>query len=137
MMSDPKKIKAALKTEKDLDPKIGRDNTGSVLPKKRDKSSKGRAEKSSADSLVKTEFSIEATSASSVKLAADFTGWEKSPVDLIKSEHGIWHTIVPLPPGDHSYRYIVDGKWCDDPHSARRIPNPFGTVNAVVSVAAT
>lgn len=115
---------------------------GSALPskkleagktsKKRDSSS---AEKSSDPSMVKTEFHLKAPQAKSVKLAADFTEWEKSPLDLRKSEDGAWHAVVSLPPGEHSYRYIVDGQWCDDPHPALRVPNPFGTNNAVVRVA--
>lgn len=94
--------------------------TGSTAPKKR--------------APVKTEFHLEAPLARSVKLAADFTNWEKSPLDMIKSEDGVWQVVVPLPPGDHSYRFIVDGEWCDDPNSALCVPNPYGTSNAVVKV---
>lgn len=93
--------------------------------------------KSSSDSLrelKRTEFHLEAPFAESVKLAADFTDWEKFPLDLIKSEDGIWYTTVPLPPGNYSYRFIVDGRWCDDPRPNQHAPNPFGTVNAVVEV---
>jgi Glycogen recognition site of AMP-activated protein kinase len=82
-----------------------------------------------------TDFHLEAPLAKSVKLAADFTDWEKYPLDMIKTENGVWFTIVPLAPGNYSYRFIVDGKWCDDPHSAKRTPNPFGTANSAVEVA--
>ena len=84
--------------------------------------------------LIKAEFHLQAPSACSVKLAADFTDWEKHPLDLIKSEDGVWFTLVPLSPGQYAYRFIVDGQWRDDPHPARRAPNPFGTANAVVVV---
>lgn len=84
--------------------------------------------------LIKAEFHLQAPAACSVKLAADFTDWEKHPLDLIKSEDGVWFTLVPLSPGQYAYRFIVDGQWRDDPHPARRAPNPFGTVNAVVVV---
>ena len=94
----------------------------------------GGTGKSSRHSLVDTEFKFEAPLAGSVKLAADFTGWEKFPVDMTKSEEGVWHAVIPLPPGDHSYRFIVDGQWCDDPHPAFCVANPFGTFNAVVKV---
>jgi|SRR5580693_8996511 hypothetical protein len=89
----------------------------------------------SAIGLKKAEFHLIAPFAKSVKLAADFTEWEKFPLDLIKSEGGVWYTVVPLPPGQYSYRFIVDGRWCDDPHPARRRQRiPFGTANAVVEV---
>jgi hypothetical protein len=84
--------------------------------------------------LKNTEFHLEAPAAGSVKLAADFTDWEKSPLDLIKSEAGVWFTIVPLLPGNYTYRFIVDGEWCDDPRPAQRVANPFGTTDAVVNV---
>jgi Glycogen recognition site of AMP-activated protein kinase len=62
-----------------------------------------------------TEFHLEAPFAKSVKLAADFTEWGKSPLDMMKSEDGLWFITVPLPPGPCSYRFIVDGRWFDDP----------------------
>ena len=85
--------------------------------------------------LKRTEFHLEAPFAESVQLAADFTDWEKFPLDLIKSEDGVWYTSVPLPPGHYSYRFIVDGVWCDDPRPILRVPNPFGTANAIMNVA--
>ena len=85
--------------------------------------------------LKPTEFHLEAPFARLVKLAADFTEWETFPLDMIKSEDGVWHTTVPLPPGHYSYRFIVDGEWCDDPYSIFRLHNnPFGRANAVMEV---
>ena len=80
------------------------------------------------------EFVLEAPSAKSVKLAADFTDWEKYPLDMMRSENGVWFSVIWLEPGQYSYRYIVDGQWCDDPRSTRRVPNPFGTENAMLVV---
>jgi hypothetical protein len=84
--------------------------------------------------LKNTEFHLEAPAAGSVKLAADFTDWEKSPLDMIQSEDGVWFTIVPLLPGSYAYRFIVDGHWCEDPQTVQRAASPFGTTNAVVNV---
>ena len=84
--------------------------------------------------LKTTDFHLIAPSAKSVQLAADFTDWEKYPLHMIKAKNGVWFAIVPLAPGNYSYRFIVDGKWCDDPHSFRHTPNPFGTINSVVEV---
>lgn len=96
------------------------------------------AEKSHRPSLIQlkpTEFHLDAPFAQSVKLAADFTDWEKFPLDMIKSEDGVWYTTVPLPPGHYSYRFIVDGEWCDDPRSILRLQNEaFGRANAVMDV---
>jgi 1,4-alpha-glucan branching enzyme len=79
-------------------------------------------------------FSFDAPAASSVLLVGDFTHWQKGPVTLRKSPDGIWHT-VSLPPGEYHYRFLVDGEWRDDPECTLRMPNPFGTHDAVVRVA--
>lgn len=84
--------------------------------------------------LKKVEFSLEAPVANSVKLAADFTDWEKHSVEMMHSPDGVWFTVVPLAPGSYSYRFIVDGQWRDDPRSTQRVPNPFGSDNAMVEV---
>jgi hypothetical protein len=84
--------------------------------------------------LKPAEFHLRAPSAKSVKLAADFTEWEKFPLDMIKSVDGVWFTMVPLPPGHYSYRFIVDGQWRDDPRPNQRVSNSFGTANTLVEV---
>jgi len=38
---------------------------------------------------------------------------------------------VPLAPGKHSYRFIVDGEWRDDPECKLRIPNPYGSEDMI------
>lgn len=101
-------------------------SSGDILPRKTSGTSSGK--------LKQIEFHLEAPAAHSVKLAADFTDWEKYPVDMIRSGNGVWFTQVPLLPGNYSYRFIVDGQWRDDPRPAQRVPNPFGTVNAVMNV---
>lgn len=82
-----------------------------------------------------TVFHIDSPSAETVKLAADFTGWEKRPLDLVRAENGIWKITVQLPPGRYAYRFLVDGEWQDDPRCPRHEANPFGTANAVVDIA--
>jgi hypothetical protein len=86
------------------------------------------------EGLRNTEFRMEAPAAKSVKLAGDFTEWEKAPLDMVQSYDGTWFTIVPLLPGTYSYRFIVDGQWLDDPQCAKHVPNPFGSEDAVLSV---
>ena len=98
-----------------------------------------RATKSDLPNLRKARsqpigFRLEAPSARSVELAADFTGWEQAPVKLTRRDDGVWLTALALPPGNYSYRFIVDGQWCDDPSCMQRVANPFGTMNAVITV---
>ena len=71
----------------------------------------------------------------SVLLAGDFTHWQRQPAPMRKGPDGIWTATVELPPGKHSYRFIVDGEWCDDPECSSRLPNPFRSQNMVRQVA--
>jgi len=86
------------------------------------------------EGLRNTEFRMEAPEAKTVKLAGDFTEWEKGVLDMVQSYDGTWFTIVPLLPGTYTYRFIVDGQWLDDPQSTRHVANPFGSEDAVMSV---
>jgi hypothetical protein len=56
------------------------------------------------------------------------------PLNMMKSEDGLWFITIPLPLGSCSYRFIVDGQWHDDPHPSQRVTNSFGTANAMVEV---
>jgi 1,4-alpha-glucan branching enzyme len=76
-------------------------------------------------------FSFEAPAATRVQLAGDFTNWQQNPISMQKGPDGIWHAAVELKLGRHHYRFLVDGKWCDDPKSALQAPNPYGGRNAV------
>ena len=74
----------------------------------------------------KQTFRFSAPAAMSVLLVGDFTHWQQQPIALQKGANGVWSTSVDLPPGKHSYRFIVDAEWRDDPDCTVRIPNPFG-----------
>ena len=80
-------------------------------------------------------FSLTAPGASSVMLVGDFTHWQKGPLHLRQEAGGIWRVTIPLTPGEHHYRFLVDGEWRDDPECTLRVANPFGSQNAVVKIA--
>lgn len=88
-----------------------------------------------AQAIKKQEFRIVSPTAVSVQLVGDFTQWRKSPISLKKGPDGVWRTTVNLVPGQHHYRFLVDGEWRDDPECTLRVPNPFGTENSVRAVA--
>ncbi len=79
-------------------------------------------------------FSITAPGASSVMLVGDFTHWQDKPINMVKRQGGLWTASVNLPPGTHHYRFLVDGQWRDDPENTLRVPNPYGSENAVRAV---
>ncbi len=64
-------------------------------------------------------------------MVGDFTHWQERAVSMQKDAQGTWRTSVELQPGKHTYRFIVDGEWRDDPECTIRIPNAFGGYDMV------
>jgi 1,4-alpha-glucan branching enzyme len=82
-------------------------------------------------------FSLLAPRAKDVRLAADFTNWEKKPLvmDRMKPRSRTFAVVIDLPPGRYEYKFLVDGEWRTDP-LAESVPNAFGSGNSVVTVEA-
>ena len=76
-------------------------------------------------------FAWSAARGNSVFLAGDFSDWK--PVPMERSGNG-FSAVVELSPGEHQYKFIVDGEWQSDPNAPEAVPNGFGTVNSVVRV---
>jgi 1,4-alpha-glucan branching enzyme len=93
------------------------------------------AKKSNSKSSCAQTFSFSAPEAVSVQLVGDFTHWQQRPINLKRSEDGVWRTAVNLTSGTHHYRFLVDGQWRDDPACTLREPNPFGSENMMRQVA--
>jgi 1,4-alpha-glucan branching enzyme len=83
----------------------------------------------------KEKFWFRAGDAMSVLLAGDFTHWQANPLPMRKGPDGVWEASVALTPGSHSYKFIVDGAWRDDPECKLHVPNPFGSEDMVRRVA--
>ncbi len=79
-------------------------------------------------------FSLEQPEAATVQLVGDFSDWDKNPINLKKQKNGLWKTTVSLEPGTYQYRFMVDGRWRDDPACPARVPNPYGEMNCVREV---
>ena len=84
----------------------------------------------------KESFELIEPYASEVQLVGDFTDWEQKPIALKRQKDGCWKATVPLDPGTHQYRFIVDGQWRDDSACSQRATNPFGSQNCVRDVSA-
>ena len=91
-------------------------------------------EENTTESLKLVEFSVELPEARRVKLVADFTDWEKSPLDMIRFADGTWSTTVPLPAGIYAYRFLVDGQWYDDPRAILRDPDSGNCAKSYIRV---
>ena len=87
-----------------------------------------------APKALKVPFTVRIEDAQEVILTGDFTGWSAEGIRLSKGPDDTWTAPLALAPGRYEYRLRVDGLWRDDPAAAERVPNPFGTENAVVRV---
>ena len=87
----------------------------------------------SRERLVKIKFKAP-KSCSEVKIAGDFTNWENSAIMMSKSgRSGEWTAAVRVAPGEHQYRFILDGNWYTDP-STEHAQNSFGSDNSILRV---
>ena len=69
-----------------------------------------------------------------IKIAGDFTEWEKGAIIMSKSGRtGEWTASVRVPAGEHQYRFMIDGNWFTDPSTEHSI-NPFGSSNSILRV---
>jgi chromosome partitioning protein len=80
-------------------------------------------------------FSLFMPEAKEVYLVGDFNDWrieENSRMELNKE--GTWSKRVRLLPGCYRYRFVVDGKWMEDPYNIKKINNPFGEMDSLIEV---
>ena len=69
-----------------------------------------------------------------VKLAGDFTNWGNGAIVMTKSgKSGEWVASTRVTPGEHQYRFLIDGNWYTDPTTEHTV-NPFGGENSVLRV---
>jgi len=68
-----------------------------------------------------------------VFLVGTFNGWDPRATRMVK-RNGTFRKKMELPPGEHEYKFIVDGEWRTDPAAAAQAPNTMGSMNSVVRV---
>ena len=78
-------------------------------------------------------FRLEATDASSVSVAGDFSRWEAI---AMRKRGGSWVAEVKLPPGLYHFGFLVDGEWFVPEHAPGRVNDEFGRTNATLIVPA-
>jgi hypothetical protein len=91
---------------------------------------KGRLVAQSRPSSIATRID----GATSVAISGDFNGWDPKGIPLAKNADGEWCRTFKLRPGEYQYRLLIDGEWHDHPEAEKRVPNPFGTDNCVLTV---
>ncbi len=79
-------------------------------------------------------FRLKHPSASSVAVAGDFNGWSETSHPMTRQSE-VWSRVVPLPPGDYLFMYVVDGsQWLAPRNAPELVPDGFGGMNGKVTV---
>ena len=72
--------------------------------------------------------------ARAVKVAGNFNGWRPDATPLKNTGAGEWVVHLTLRSGQYEYRFVVDGRWTEDPQASQRMANPHGGFNSVLTV---
>jgi len=72
--------------------------------------------------------------AKQVILSGSFNGWDEGAFALEKVEGG-WETRLQLDAGRYEYKFIVDGKWMEDPNNPDKRINEYDTFNSILNIA--
>lgn len=79
-------------------------------------------------------FSLEAPNAKEVMVVGDFNRWNVKTHPMKNDNGGVWKKTLMLPPARYEYKFLVDGRWKNDPKNDQTCPNCFGTQNNVINV---
>ena len=87
-----------------------------------------------ASETQQVQFEWSFPDAKEVFIAGSFNNWQPAATPLKSRGAGCWLLDLALKPGRYEYRFVVDGKWTDDPMSRGCGPNPLGGRNSVLIV---
>jgi hypothetical protein len=84
---------------------------------------------------VEHELRYKAPDATTVDLMSDANGWKAIP--MTKGNDGVWTVSVPMSPGTHGYKFLVNGRdWVFDPENSART-KVDGIENSAVEISGT
>jgi 1,4-alpha-glucan branching enzyme len=69
-----------------------------------------------------------------VKVAGNFNAWNPDATPLKNAGGGEWVIRLLLRSGQYEYRFVVDGRWREDPQVPQHVPNPYGALNSVLAL---
>ncbi len=82
------------------------------------------------------QFRFRSPFATEVAVVGSFNSWRS---DLLKlegpDEQGYWHAAVALPPGEHRYKFLIDGNsYSPDPENPIQENDGFGGLNSIIEI---
>ena len=79
-------------------------------------------------------FSMSAPQAEEVYIAGDFNNWQLNNGSRMESKNGNWYKQLSLQPGSYRYRFVIDGRWIEDPNNPQKEMNPYGNMDSLIKV---
>lgn len=86
--------------------------------------------------LTEVVLSLSAPEAKEVYIAGDFNNWRLDENSRMQAVNGTWTKIINLKNGRYRYRFVIDGKWLDDPNNPNKETNPYGEMDSFLEVKA-
>ncbi len=83
----------------------------------------------------RVNFEMQAEPGSHVNVVGTFNNWDAEAHPL-KENPGSGHfkRSILLPRGRYEYKFIVNGKWVEDPNCSQNVANDMGSRNSVITV---
>ena len=82
-------------------------------------------------------FALAHPDARSVALAGSFNDWSTTSHRMSRQPSGLWTIVVPLPPGEHLFMFVVnEAEWISPPAADDYADDGFGKKNGIVVVRA-
>ncbi len=73
--------------------------------------------------------------AASVALIGSFNHWNPHIFPLRALAPGLWQITLPrLPAGQYRYKFLIDGRWMEDPENPNRQEDGYGGFNSILDV---
>lgn len=67
-------------------------------------------------------------------VAGSFNGWNPKGDAMQNTQGSLWEVTLKLAEGTHQYKFVIDGKWINDPSNQNTTPDGVGGVNNVLTV---
>jgi hypothetical protein len=79
---------------------------------------------------------LRAARAAAVAVIGSWDDWQAEGQPLARTQDDLWEVWIALPPGQHRYRFLVDGRSVRPPDAPRYLSDDFGEEDAVLEVPA-
>ena len=80
------------------------------------------------------DFTVLAPEAREVSVVGCFNGWRPNATPLKNTGAGTWVVRLMLRSGQYEYRFVVDGRWIEDPGASQRVASPYGGFNSILKL---